>query len=145
MKVSQRNTARPVERPRLDGRAFVCYDLCKHRHKPSPLCFFFCPFLPPAARKPFAAHRVRIDYRWPGDGSKMILSPRTEGHERRVIVTEGLQPTQRLPSFTRPLLASVENAHFLRRVTEKKPQKLSLKTKFNRDEGEACWELLVAL
>lgn len=46
MKVSQRNTARPVERPRLDGRVFVCYDLCKHRHKPSPLCFFLAHFFP---------------------------------------------------------------------------------------------------
>lgn len=53
----------------------------------------------------------------------MILSPHTEGHEWRVIVTEGLQPTQRLASFTRPLLASVENAHFLRRLNAEAAEK----------------------
>lgn len=33
-----------------------------------------CPFHPPAASRLFAAHRLRIGNRWPGDGSKMILS-----------------------------------------------------------------------
>lgn len=47
----------------------------------------FCPFLPPAARGLCAAHRVRIGNRWPGDGSKMILSS-----TRKIMIGGWLSP-----------------------------------------------------